>query len=233
MTFVEMQQFLARLLQDATSTGVPAEGTWSTDDLKQFINWANLHVITSLNNTIDLAITVEQTFNTVAGTRRYDLPADFLHMNRVWIANSHEIVFEHFNDKGIDTTNTGEPVRYWIEGGYRKTAGTEYFAQLCFEPIPSGVFAPLYDYYPSNLAMVADADISLIPSDYHGVILCKAARFAQLTLGMTQLRRDFDAEYKEGYALLESAMSKRYRRHRPSFWNAFGGGGGGLPPRPR
>jgi hypothetical protein len=229
MTWKEMYEQIARELEDATSAGVGAANIWSVADLKHYLNQANKQIINQLNTSVNWMLDVDNTITTVASTQSYDLPADFGHIARVWINQQYSLRKMHYRRLGTDSTSTGQPTRYLVEGAYYKDGATPtiYYRKMKLWPIPDAVYTIYYDYFMRTPTMDTDTDVSPVPEGYHMAVVYRAAAMACVRKGMMERRQALMEEYDDQMAQMIMAISMgEIMYDRPDFVDVFGDGAG-------
>ena len=157
MNLSEMRTKLRRKIGNPTTTDVP------NSELNDFLNDAQEYISDRYNFHMGRTL---YAFNTVAGTKRYALPADAVAVikvgnrtDRKWIRKLDNR--DQFRAENQDTDVTGPPERYsrmrdWIQ----------------FWPIPDAVYSIGLFYKNAMASLVNDNDESPLPVTWHnGIVL--------------------------------------------------------------
>ena len=120
-----------------------------------------------------------QTFPTVVGTKRYQLPTDCGTLMRVWNATERHRIHrrdmkDYANHEEQDTGVTGDPYHYH-RLGTTDNAG-DYTDWIQFNPIPDAIYTVGLFYKTSIADLAIDADAPTIPVTWHTGIV-KYARY--------------------------------------------------------
>jgi hypothetical protein len=129
------------------------------------------------------------TITTSSGTDTYDLPTDVIRINGVTNPNSpSELAYvndpadvNYYNQAG---QNMGEPQYYTYTG-----------TSLRLAPIPDATYSLTVDYYKSPTTLSNDTDTSVLPSDYHDVMISYALSRAYRSEDDMQMSQFFYAEF--------------------------------------
>lgn len=168
MTLAELEQSLRRKIGNPTTTDVPAS------ELKVCINASLRHIMDRYPFHASRNLT---TFPTVAGTKRYALPADLGTLLRVWNTTTRHRIHKNdmlafANSENQDTTVQGDPYFYYRSGSYDSNG--LYSDWIQFNPIPDQVYT-IGLYYRTTIAdLVLDADVPPIPLPWHEGIVAYA-----------------------------------------------------------
>lgn len=205
---------LSRELED------PTNAIWTADDLKTYFNEAYKQLILEVYNSYEVKLT-GHTITGVIGQQEYDLPADFGFMLRMWRDGHYELAYDYFREKGFDSTYTGEPTKYYLQGNY-ENLGSETFAKVGFWPILDSTYTIDFEYLPLP-ATLADAHIGAIFECFHDVLRYDAGIKAMLRKGMKDKIVLWKYERRERTDKLLDMLARRNRFGGPRFINAFGG----------
>lgn len=107
---------------------------------------------------------------TIAGQELYNLPPDFFEFKRIERSDTGEALAPvDLNEK--DSSNSSlSPASLNNKMGYYVIGSS-----IGFSPVPQGSIPIRLWYVPILLDMVNDADVSLIPSNYHDMMAIRAA----------------------------------------------------------
>lgn len=150
----------------------------------------------------------EGTIAIVAGTSRYNLPADFYQLSSItleWSSNDHELMFpvgsvrERIHFEGVLPQNNWS--RYSPKG-YRERA-----AQLEFLPVPTGTVTARLQYVPVFVDLVADGDTFDGVNGWEKMIALGVAM--EMRVIEKRTASDLASMYGEQLARIETMKSER------------------------
>lgn len=155
MQLSEMRDSLRRRIGNPTTTDV------SDTRLDQKINDSMREIMDKYAFHMTRSIA---TFPTVAGTKRYDIPADCVAVLRVWNATDRQRIMKRdmrwlAETENQDTNTTGRP-QYYVRA-------RDWYQ---FYPIPDGVYTISVFYKNSVADLVVDADEPLIAPAYQPIV---------------------------------------------------------------
>ena len=155
-----------------------ADGFWLDTELDTFIQTASDQLNQTIQDVKRSYMTVSSTFPTVANTRAYAVPSDFVSMVRLEhyvpsdvsdVEKIDEIAFPRIEAQGEWPVNdTGKPWRYFIRG-----------EQIEFIPIPDKAYDLRIYYNNKKTVFSADADIPAAPPGFHDMIAVYTAILAK------------------------------------------------------
>lgn len=135
---------------------------------------------------------------TVGGTATYSLPSDFVRATGVMDV-SNQIPLDYVPDVNIlrvynaGTANQGTPVAYSLgESG------------LLLAPVPNGVTTLTLTYYKRPTDMSADGDVSILPADYHDLMVSWTLSRAYRAEDDVQMSQFHMSEYQRDLGLLSA-----------------------------
>jgi hypothetical protein len=153
---------------------------------------------------------------TVNGTDTYSLPTNVIRINGVTNASSpSELSYVEdpadINYSNQNGQNLGEPQYYTFFG-----------TSLRLSPIPDAVYTLTVDYYQTANTLQADSDVSLLPSDYHDIMISYALSRAYRSEDDMQMSQFFYSEFMRDLQFMGADRQSVVRdgpRQVPGMWN--------------
>lgn len=164
------------LFRDAVRTriGVPNSDTFYTDPaLNDLVNEA----VQAVSADADWPWLQESTtFATVSGTGEYVVPVDWVE-TRVLCIDDYDAMEPRTlaEIREYPTSVTDVPTVYTVSGD-----------ALLLRPTPSGVYTVTHDYMKNENTLTNDADVPLMPSQFHYSVVAYACHLAYLRSGDVQ-----------------------------------------------
>ncbi|MDH4379094.1 MAG: hypothetical protein QE263_04220 [Vampirovibrionales bacterium] len=196
----------------------------ATTPARQTVDFIN-HVVADLVFTLDANRLIQSTsFSTVNGTRAYSLsPTDAnignLLGDSVYINGQPLLEVDYTHPLANDpSAATGTPRRFYRQGN-----------QLHLLPTPNAVLVVNYRYRTLPVALVNDADVLALPSDWEPVIILGALALLEKFLGDDGFGTTYTL-YRDGVSQLRKASNiKPFPRMRGAYrgyphHSPFGGG---------
>lgn len=139
-----------------------------------------------------------QTINLSAGTATYSLPADFVRLDALTdTVNGFALRSRLPGEIDSYRTISGWPTYYDLDAG-----------GLNLYPTPSGTGTLRLRYYANPAALSADGDVSVLPSDYHDVMVSYALTRAYEAEDDFQAAQYWDQRYQRG--LMELGSDRQF-----------------------
>lgn len=181
--FSDLYGDLRLILQDSR------DGIWTLAVKKKFLNAANTELIQLMLQYGDYRSPYTD-LTVVANTQEYDLPAAFA-MARMVIRTDDNIKLPktEFDDYLLQgsTDQTGYSNKYYVRNAYEVSglsSATTNYAKMGFVPSPSEGFTARVWYQPTNETLVYDTDVSIVPGDFHDLLVIRAAMKCFMLKGM-------------------------------------------------
>lgn len=154
MTFQDLYNNVFRLMRD------PNQTRYSLTYVKEWLNEAERQYCLKTG----YSIKKDTNTTTVATTREYDIPTDFIQVIDVYYSGDRLAPIEKTETIHSSGDENGTPTAFYVES-----------KKIGLEPIPTAADTLTIIYYSMGGAMSADADDPIIPKEHHMMLAYYAA----------------------------------------------------------
>lgn len=147
------------------------------------------------------------TITTVAGTAAYAVASDYAHTKKLYISGYDPLEYQGLAESdSAASVDRGQPTNYTI-----------YDEDIILRPTPDAVYSVLHQFMKQEPAVAAGTS-PIMPTQFHYVIVAKAAELAHMRQGYMDRAANQNREYKEWLARMldyrrrtRASVSRRVR----------------------